>query len=112
MQIRAFTDFARASAAGKKLMFVSHSSIIPPGYASTTETAGFLIHELGGMPKASRGAGPLGLELISRYTQGNFHVRGFSGNDKLDHCAHLGLYRDVLKVHIKPRWNTPRVTAR
>jgi hypothetical protein len=112
LQIRAFTEFARESAAGRKLMFVSHSSIIPPGYASTTETANFLIHELGGTPKASRGAGPLGLELISRYTRGNFHVRGFSGNDKLDHCAHLGLYRDVLKVHIKPRWNTPRVTAR
>ena len=111
LQIQAFTDFAKESAAGRKLMFVSHSSIIPPGYASTTETANFLIHEVGGTPKASKGAGPLGLELISRYTQGNFHVRGFSGNDKLDHCAQLGLYRDVLKIHIKPRWNTPRVAA-
>jgi hypothetical protein len=112
LQIKAFTDFARESAAGRKLMFVSHSSIIPPGYASTTETANFLIHEVGGKPRAARGAGPLGLELISRFTQSNFHVRGFSGNDKMDHCAHLGLYRDVLKIHIKPRWNTPRVSAR
>jgi hypothetical protein len=111
LQIRAFSDFAKQAAAKQKLMFVSHSSIIPPGYASTTETANFLIHEVGGAPKASRGAGPLGMDLISRYTQGNFHVRGFSGNDKMDHCAHLGLYRDVLKIHLKPRWNTPRVTA-
>ncbi len=111
LQIKAFTDFAREAAAGRKFMFVSHSSIIPPGYASTTETANYLIHECGGSPRASRGTGPLGLELISRYTKGNFHVRGFSGNDKMDHCAHLGLYRDVLKVHIKPRWNTPRVAA-
>jgi hypothetical protein len=111
LQIQAFTDYAKEAAAGRKLMFVSHSSIIPPGYASTTETANFLIHEVGGAPKASRGAGPLGLELISRYSQGNFHVRGFSGNDKMDHCAQLGLYRDVLKIHIKPRWNTPRVAA-
>jgi hypothetical protein len=111
LQIKAFSDFAREAAAGRKLMFVSHSSIIPPGYASTTETSNFLIHEVGGTPKPSRGAGPLGLELISRYTQGNFHVRGFSGNDKMDHCAQLGLYRDVLKIHIKPRWNTPRVTT-
>jgi hypothetical protein len=110
LQIQAFTDFAKESAAGRKLMFVSHSSIIPPGYASTTETANFLIHEVGGSPKPSHGAGPFGLDLISRYTQGNFHVRGFSGNDKMDHCAQLGLYRDVLKIHIKPRWNTPRVT--
>lgn len=111
LQIRAFSDFARSAAEGRKLMFVSHSSIIPPGYASTTETANFLIHQVGGKPRASRGSGPLGLELISRYTRGNFHVRGFSGNDKMDHCAHLGLYRDVLKVHVKPRWNTPRVAA-
>ncbi len=111
LQIRAFSAFAKEAAAKRKLMFVSHSSIIPPGYASTTETANFLIHEVGGTPKASSGAGPLGMDLISRYTLGNFHVRGFSGNDKMDHCAHLGLYRDVLKIHIKPRWNTPRVTA-
>ena len=112
LQIRPFAAFAREAAAGRKLMFVSHSSIIPPGYASTTETAAFLVHEVGGTPKSSSGAGPLGLELISRYTKGNFHVRGFSGNDKMDHCAQIGLYRDVLKIHIKPRWNTPRVTAR
>jgi hypothetical protein len=111
LQIKAFSDFALEAAARRKLMFVSHSSIIPPGYASTTETANFLIHRVGGAPKPSKGVGPLGLELISRYTQGNFHVRGFSGNDKMDHCAQLGLYRDVLKIHVKPRWNTPRVSA-
>ncbi|MDF3066867.1 MAG: uncharacterized protein K0R38_2468 [Polyangiaceae bacterium] len=111
LQIRAFTEFAKEAAAKRKLMFVSHSSIIPPGYASTTETASFLIHEVGGTAKVSSGKGPLGMDLISRYTQGNFHVRGFSGNDKMDHCAHLSLYRDVLKIHLKPRWNTPRVTA-
>jgi hypothetical protein len=111
LQIKAFTDYAKEAAAGRKFMFVSHSSIIPPGYASTTETANFLIYEVGGTPKPSSGAGPLGLELISRYTRGNFHVRGFSGNDKMDHCAQLGLYADVLKIHVKPRWNTPRVTA-
>jgi hypothetical protein len=111
LQIQSFSDFARQAAGAQRFMFVSHSSIIPPGYASTTETANFLIHQVGGAPRASRGTGPLGLELIARYTQGNFHVRGFTGNDKLDHCAHLGLFRDVLQVHIKPRWNTPRVAA-
>jgi hypothetical protein len=91
-------------------MFVSHSSIIPPGYASTTETANFLIHKLGGRPHKTRprAGDPMGLDLISRYTRNNFHVRGYAGNDTLDHCAHLGLFRDVLKVHIKNRWNSPR----
>lgn len=105
-----FVDFARRAARGERFMFVSHSSIIPPGYASTTETANFLIHKLGGKPNAvgKRRGDPMGLDLISRYTRGAFHVRGYAGNDTLDHCAHIGLFRDVLQVHIKPRWNTPR----
>lgn len=108
--LRPFVDFARAAAAGNKLMLVSHSSIIPPGYASTTETANYLVHELGGQPRATRprSVDPMGLKLISRYTRGNFHMRGFAGNDKLDHCAHIGFYRDVLSVHVKPRWRSPR----
>jgi hypothetical protein len=114
LQLQPFTDFSREAAAKRKLFFVSHSSIIPPGYASTTETANFLIFKLGGKPHrtAPRGTDPMGLDLISRFTRGNFHVRGYSGNDKMDHCAHIGLLKDVLKVHIKPRWNSPRGYAK
>jgi hypothetical protein len=104
-QIAPFTEFAKLAAEGERLMFVSHSSIIPPGYASTTETADYLIHETGGKPHGVHGAGPAGMDLISRYSKGSFHVRGFSGNDKMDHCAQIVLYRDVLKVHVKPRWS-------
>lgn len=111
-QLAPFIEFARLAAAGKKLMFVSHSSIIPPGYASTTETANFLVDRLGARSVAARPrrGDPLGLELISQFSRGGFHVRGFSGNGKLDHCAQIGLYRDVLKVHLKPRWKSPRGT--
>jgi hypothetical protein len=110
MQLGPFIEFARMAAAGKKLMFVSHSSIIPPGYASTTETANFLVDRVGGRAARARprAGDPMGLELISQFSRGGFHVRGFSGNGKLDHCAHLGLLRDVLRVHVKPRWKSPR----
>jgi hypothetical protein len=106
LQLGPFIDFAREAASGRRFMFVSHSSIIPPGYASTTETANFLIWQLGGRPKPSRprGSDPAGLELVSWYVRGGFHVRGYAGNDKLDHCAHLGLYHDVLKFHLLRRW--------
>lgn len=109
-KLRPFSRFAALSASGKKLMVVTHSSIIPPGYASTTETANYLVHALGGKPQRTRprAGDPAGLELISRYSRGAFHVRGFAGNDKLDHCAHLSLYRDILKVHVKPRWSAAR----
>lgn len=101
-----FVAFAERAARGEKLMFVSHSSIIPPGYASTTQTANYLIWQLGGEPQPthSRAADPVGLDLISRYSRGGFHVRGFSGNDTLDHCAHLSLFKDVLRTHVAPRW--------
>jgi hypothetical protein len=114
LQIKSFIDFAEQAGQGRKFMLVSHSSIIPPGYASTTETANFLIFKLGGKPQPARprASDPMGLELLSRFSKGNFHVRGFSGNDKMDHCAHLGFYRDVLSVYIKPRWNSPRGYAK
>ncbi len=109
-QMKPFLDYAREARRGRKFMFVSHSSIIPHGYASTTETANWLIWKLGGKPRRTRprGSDPMGLDLISRYTRGHFHVRGYAGNDKMDHCAHLGLMKDVLKVHIRPRWRSPR----
>jgi len=105
-----FVRFAHEAADGKRLMVVSHSSIVPPGYASTTETANFLIHEVGGHPRAAkaRTADPMGLELGSRFDQGGFHVRGYAGNAELDHCAQIGFYRDILKVHLAPRWSPPR----
>jgi LysM repeat protein len=109
-QLKPFVDYANQAASGNRFMFVSHSSIIPPGYASTTETANYLIEKLRGKPTAvkPRGSDPMGLDLISRYDRGGFHVRGYQGNDKMDHCAHIGLMRDVLKVHIKNRWRSPK----
>jgi hypothetical protein len=114
LQLEPFHRFARAAKAGKKLMFFSHSSIIPPGYASTTETANYLVYKLGGRPSKvnARSSDPWGLELISRYSAGNFHVRGYRGNDKMDHCAHIGLFRDVLRVHVKKRWASPKGFAK
>jgi hypothetical protein len=109
LQMEPFLRFARDASAGRKFMFISHSSIIPPGYASTTETANYLIARLGGRPHRGkpRGSDPWGLDLVSRFDQGNFHVRGYSGNDKMDHCAHIGLYADILKTRVVPRWHSP-----
>lgn len=109
-QLEPFVWFAHQAADGKRLMVVTHSSIIPPGYASTTETAHYLIDALGGHshPAKPRAGDPMGLELVSRYDRGGFHVRGYAGNAELDHCAQVGLYRDILKVHLLPRWKPPR----
>lgn len=113
-QLLPFTEFAKEASQKQRFMFVSHSSIIPPGYASTTETAKYLIEKVGGRPKKAkpRGSDPMGLDMNTRFSKGNFHVRGYNGNDKMDHCAHIGLLRDVLKIHVKPRWSSPKGHAK
>src|SRR5690606_37260642 len=102
-----FVDFAEMAATGDKLMFVSHSSIVPPGYASTTETAAYLVWQMGGEPASvdTQDDDPMGLQRIREFDRGNFHVRGYAGNGPLDHCAHVGLYRQVLTDWLAPRWD-------
>jgi hypothetical protein len=107
-QIEPFIAFARRAAAGEAFMFMSHSSILPPGYASTAETADFIVRQLRGKPRGSSRADVLGLDMIQRFDRGDFHVRGYTGDDKPDHCAHLGLMADVVRVHLNPRWKSPR----
>ncbi len=105
-QLDPFTAFAKRAAQGKTFMFVSHSSIIPPGYSSTTETASYLINAVGGKPAKAKKEDVLGLDMIRKYDKGNFHVRGYDGDDKPDHCAHLGLMAGIMKSHILPRWKS------
>lgn len=105
-QIEPFVAYAKRAAAGKTFMFVSHSSIIPPGYASTTETSSYLISQVGGKPAKAKKEDVLGLDMIRKYDKGNFHVRGYDGDDKPDHCAHIGLIAGVMKAHILPRWKS------
>jgi hypothetical protein len=107
-QIQPFIDFAKEAAGGDRFMFMSHSSIIPPGYASTTEVAHYVVKQLRGKPKKANREDVLGLDMIDRYDRRKFHMRGYTGEDKPDHCAHLGLMADVVRVHLEPRWKTPQ----
>ncbi|RYZ04252.1 MAG: hypothetical protein EOO73_24505 [Myxococcales bacterium] len=109
-QLQPFVDYASRAAASERFMFVSHSSIDPPDFASTTECAHYLVASLGGKPIAVRRNDSLGLELVEYFTRGNFHVRGYSGNDKADHCAQLGVLRDVYGA-LGRRWAAPRPAA-
>ncbi len=107
-QLTPFVDFARRAAKGQGVMFLSHSSIIPPGYASTTEVAQYIVGKLGGKSKKASRKDVLGLDLIDRFDRGNFHERGYTGDDKPDHCAHIGLMPAVLKNYLEPRWKSPK----
>jgi hypothetical protein len=107
-QLTPFIAFAKRAAAKQTFMFMSHSSIIPPGYASTTEVAGYVVGKLGGKPKKANRQDVLGLDMIDRFDKGFFHMRGYTGDDKPDHCAHIGLMADIVRAHLEPRWKTPK----
>lgn len=102
-QLKPFVDFGKRAAAGERFLFVTHSSIVPPGFASTTECAHYLEAELGGKPTAVRREDAAGLELIELFSKGNAHVRGYAGNDKADHCAQLFTLRDAFSA-LGTRW--------
>ena len=103
LQLEPFTKFAERAAEGEVSMVVTHSSIDPGTYASTTETAHHLIDAVGGRPLSVRRDDRYGLELIEAFSQRSFHVRGYAGGGEADHCAHLALYRDGLAA-LARRW--------
>lgn len=98
-----FSRFAARAVRGETLFFVSHSAIDEDEYATTTETARYLVAGVSGALSPVFRRDPLGLELFDLFSRGSFHVRGYAGNGKLDHCAHFGLYPMALFA-LNARW--------
>ena len=87
--ITGFTRYARLAAEGKRRMLVTHSAQVPEGYASTTETADFLIAAVGGRRGPEVGVWEDGLAATGRFAQGGLEVVGFAGVEAKDHLQHL-----------------------
>ena len=85
----AFADFARAAMRGEKRFLVTHSEIFPGTFASTTETASWLLRSLGLQRKPVLKWGPRGMQQLSEVKSGNFEVLGFAGNSAPDHIDQL-----------------------
>jgi len=81
--------FARDAIAGRKRMIVTHSEIFPGTFASTTETADYLLRELKVPRQAVLKWGPMGLQQLSEARAGGFRVMGFAGNSAPDHVDQL-----------------------
>lgn len=111
-QMAPFVAFADEAVGGKKLFALTHSSIGTP-YASTTETANFLLSEVNvERQAASLPAFRPGMSARSRADSGNFHVLGFNGSNEAAHCDHLHAFGDTLLPYLKERWSTVLVAAR
>jgi hypothetical protein len=84
-----FLRFAESAIAGKKALVITHSEIFPGTFASTTETADYLIRALGLKRVPVLAWGPLGMQQLSKVEQGRFAVLGFAGNSAPDHVDHF-----------------------
>lgn len=88
-QMIAFRGWAALAASKRKLLWLTHSAVKPPDYASTTETADDLIRAVGAKRRAASSTNEWGMRLATVVDQGGFHVRGYAGVTGKDHMRHL-----------------------
>lgn len=72
--LAAFAAFARAAMRGEKRFIVTHSEIFPGTYASTTETADWLLRALGLRRTPRLRWGPRGMQQLSEVRAGRFQA--------------------------------------
>jgi hypothetical protein len=87
--LKVWEQFGRDAVAGRKRMMITHSEIFPGTFASTTETADYLLARLGVPRRAILKWGPLGLQQLSDAKAGKFRLMGFAGNSAPDHVDQL-----------------------
>jgi len=87
----------RDAIAGRKRVIVTHSEIFPGTYASTTETADYLLAQLGVRRHAVLKWGPMGMQQLSEAEAGKFVLMGFAGNSAPDHVDQLNALPAFLK---------------
>ena len=90
--------FAREAVAGRKTLLVLHTEIFPGTFASTTETADWLIRELGLRRRAVARWGPMGTVLLSDTRAGRLRIQGYAGNSAPDHVDLLHALPDWLRM--------------
>jgi hypothetical protein len=92
--------FAREAVAGHAALVITHSAVFPGTFASTTETADWLLAELGLSRRAVLEWGPVGMQQLSEARSGRFTLLGFAGNtapDHIDHLHALGAFLEELR---------------
>lgn len=92
----AFAAFARAAMRGEKRFVVTHSEIFPGTFASTTETADWLLQSLGLRRTPVVRWGPRGMQQLSEAHAGKFELLGFAGNSAPDHIDQLHAMPELL----------------
>lgn len=101
LNLLSLTAFARRAAAGHARMLVTHSEIFPGTYASTTETAQWMLQSLGLRAKPVLAWGPRGMQQLSDTRVGKLRVMGFAGTSAPDHIDHLHAMPEMLRLLLR-----------
>jgi len=92
-----WVQLGRDAMAGRKRMIVTHSEIFPGTFASTTETADYLLAQLGLRSQAVLKWGPMGMQQLAEARAGKFLLIGYAGNSAPDHVDQLHSLPVLLK---------------
>ncbi len=99
--LSAFAAFARAAMGNEKRFVVTHTEIFPGTFASTTETADWLIASLGLRRTPVLRWGPRGTQQLSEVRAGRFELLGFAGNSAPDHSDQFDAMPELLRRVIR-----------
>jgi hypothetical protein len=102
--IAVFEKFAHDAVLGNKTMVITHSSVIPPTYASTTQMSDLLLASIGVPRVEEEKKNAFGMTEWSHADAGNFHLRGYRGGGPKDHMDQLRLLSLALTDYVVPRW--------
>ncbi|CAN5647720.1 hypothetical protein BH23GEM9_BH23GEM9_32840 [soil metagenome] len=96
-----FAEFGRAAVNGTKRLLITHSEIFPGTFASTTETAHWLLGDLGLARTAVLKWGPRGMQQLSEVSAGAFTLQGYAGNSAPDHVDHFHAMPELLATLLR-----------
>ena len=112
VSLEAFVRYARLAARGEKRMLVTHSAIETYDYASTTESARYLVSELG-LPACKDAPEPGAMRATQCHRRGELRVNGYAGNDAPAHCQHVREWKSLVVEPLATAWSPkPTLTAR
>jgi hypothetical protein len=95
--LKPIADYAREAMAARKRLVITHSEIFPGTFASTTETADWLVKDLGVRRQAILEWGPMKTQMLSEARSGAFRLVGFAGNSAPDHVDQLHSLPELLE---------------
>lgn len=95
--LQIWLQIGRDAMAGKKRLIITHSEIFPGTFASTTETADYLLREWGLKSHAVVKWGPMKTQTLSEVKRGRLLVIGFAGNSAPDHVDELHSLPEYLR---------------